>query len=139
MNEIGAKLKEYFKEKGISQVEIADKLGIAPSYITKVFKGERGFKKESARKWSELFGISEVFLLTGEGPIEIIGNQDNPLGLSKEELMQLPKETLVGLLHKVIAYHYNVCEQITKQNSDIIKGSKELSLEVINLCKMSKI
>jgi transcriptional regulator with XRE-family HTH domain len=139
MNEIGVRLKEYFKEKGISQVEIAEKLGIAPSYITKIFKGERGFKKDSAKKWSELFGISEVFLLTGEGPVEMFVNQYNPLGLSEEKLMQLPKETLVGLLNKVITYHYNVCEQITKQNSDIIKGSKELSLEVINLCKISKI
>ena len=71
MKEIGKELERYFDEKGIKQREIADKVGVSPSYITKLFGGERNFGRKMAMKFETHFGLSHAFLMTGEGDIEI--------------------------------------------------------------------
>lgn len=70
MREVGQKLREFFKRKGLSQKEVAAMLGVAPTYITKILKGERGFSEKQAEKWATLLGLSKVFLMTGEGEVE---------------------------------------------------------------------
>lgn len=90
MKEIGDKLREFFKNKGLTQKEIADRLGVAPSYITKIFNGERGFGEKQAEKWETLFGLSRVFLMTGEGNMEVGSDAeakpDVPYAIYKELL-----------------------------------------------------
>ena len=63
------KLRSYFKEIGMSQVEIAEKLGVSKTTVNNLLTGYSKFGKAQAEKWSELFGISKAFLLTGEGLI----------------------------------------------------------------------
>ena len=67
MTNINSKLKEYFDNKGITQADIALKLGVSKSYINSLFTGKRGFGKQQAETWSNLFGLSSSWLLTGEG------------------------------------------------------------------------
>lgn len=69
MEQIHEKLRAYFKEIGLSQVEIANQLGITKSAVNKYFIGSAKFGKVQAEKWAQTFGISESFLLTGKGPI----------------------------------------------------------------------
>lgn len=69
MRDIGSKLREYFKKRGLTQKQIAEQLGVAPTYVNKVFSNERGFSEKQAMKWETLFGLSHVFLMTGEGSI----------------------------------------------------------------------
>ena len=71
MREIGKELKDYFKRKGLTQKEVADKSGVPATYITKLFSGERGFGEKMAMKWETLFGLSHVYLMTGEGEMEV--------------------------------------------------------------------
>lgn len=75
MNKIGEELRKFFKEQNLTQKEVALKAGLPPSYITKIYKGERGFGKEMAEKWQTLFGLSKTYLLTGEGEM-LIDNKD---------------------------------------------------------------
>lgn len=80
MKKIGDKLSSFFKEKGITQEEIAAKLGVSQSYVNALFNGKKAFGKKQAQKWNEMFGISVNWLLTGEGSITndgIVQNNQN--------------------------------------------------------------
>ncbi len=66
--EIGKKIKEYFSEIGMSQLEAAEKLGVQQAAVSNQLNG-RSFGKNSAAKWSAAFGFRTNWLLTGEGPM----------------------------------------------------------------------
>ena len=74
MTDIGNKLKEYFDDKGITQSEIAEKLGVSKAYVNALFTGKRAFGKKQAEAWVNLFGLSASWLLTGEG--EMLANEN---------------------------------------------------------------
>lgn len=63
---IGRELKAYFIRQGISQEQIANSLGVTQQYISAMLNG-RPFGRNTARKWSKVFGFSTSWLLTGEG------------------------------------------------------------------------
>lgn len=62
-----SELKNFFWEKGLTQQKIADALGVSQSYVASLLNGQKAFGKKSAKTWSEKFGLSEGWLLTGEG------------------------------------------------------------------------
>lgn len=62
-------LKEFFKTKGLTQQMIAKQLGITQSYVGMLMSGNKEFGKKAARTWADTFGLSEAWLLTGEGPM----------------------------------------------------------------------
>ncbi len=64
--EIGKKIKEYFSEVGMSQLEAAEKLGVQQAAVSNQLNG-RSFGKNSAAKWNAAFGFRINWLLTGEG------------------------------------------------------------------------
>ncbi len=66
--EIGKKIKEYFSEIGMSQMEAADRLGVQQAAVSNQLNG-RTFGKNSASKWNAAFGFRTNWLLTGEGPM----------------------------------------------------------------------
>ena len=45
MKKIGEELKSYFKEKGITQEEIAEKLGVSQSYVNALLNNESDSSK----------------------------------------------------------------------------------------------
>ena len=65
---IGKKIKEYFSEAGISQIEVAKTLNVQPAAVSNQLNG-RPFGKNSAAKWSKAFGFRTNWLITGEGPM----------------------------------------------------------------------
>ena len=77
MEMVHEKLRSYFKEIGMSQVEIAEKLGVSKTTVNNLLTGYSKFGKAQAEKWSELFGISKSFLLTGDGSINEEENSKN--------------------------------------------------------------
>lgn len=60
-------LKDFLKSKGLTQQQVADLFGVSQSYIGSLLNGTNRFGKKVAKQWSEQFGISEAWLLTGEG------------------------------------------------------------------------
>lgn len=75
-------LRSYFKERGISQKEIAEAMGVSPAYINSIFTGKRNLGKNNAEKLQEKFGLSASWLLTGEGSMLIgdISGDSNAIG-----------------------------------------------------------
>lgn len=67
MDNIGEKLKEYFKNKGLTQMQVAEISGVRQSYVAALLNGSKVFGKKQAQKWGELFGLSPNWLLTGDG------------------------------------------------------------------------
>lgn len=60
-------LKEYLEKKGYSQQLIASELGVSVPYVNAILVGSKTLGKKGAKKWANLFGLSEKFLLTGKG------------------------------------------------------------------------
>lgn len=63
-------LRKFFERKGITQEQIASQLGVDKAHINKLMTGKKAFGKQTARKWSDLYGLSYSWLLTGEGAME---------------------------------------------------------------------
>lgn len=71
-------LKEYLEKKGFTQPRMAEMLGVSVPYVNAVLLGKKSLGKKNAKKWANLFGLSEHFLLTGEGS-PAIDTKDLPI------------------------------------------------------------
>ena len=65
-NEVGRQLRAYFEEKGMTQQQIADILGIKQQNVGVHFQG-RPFGKNAAMKLQRAFGFRAQWLMTGTG------------------------------------------------------------------------
>lgn len=65
--EVGQKLRVYFEEKGMTQQQVAEKLGIKQQNVGVHYSGIRPFGKNAALKWQRTFGFNAQWLMTGEG------------------------------------------------------------------------
>ena len=68
-NAVGSALNKYFEQKGYSQQQLADILGVHQTNISALFLGKRPFGKNVAKKWHDAFGFRINWLMTGEGPM----------------------------------------------------------------------
>ena len=66
-----ASLRAWFKSKKMRQTAIAKTLGVTPATVSNLLTGRSTFGKLAAERWSQAFGLNAVFLLTGEGKLEI--------------------------------------------------------------------
>ena len=105
MELVHEKLRSYFKEIGMSQVEIAEKLGVSKTTVNNLLTGYSKFGKAQAEKWSELFGISKSFLLTGEGK-GCVGHavlqHDNLMDvtlLAFQHFTDIPEDSAAGIIY----------------------------------------
>ncbi len=64
-----SEMRQHFENQGITQKTIAEKLQVSPAYVNKLFLGKKDFGKKTAEKFRDLFGLSQSWLLTGEGPM----------------------------------------------------------------------
>lgn len=92
-NIIGKALQAYFDSQGITQVAIADKLGVSKAYVNSLFTGKRPFGKKQAEIWENEFGISRTFLLSGEG--EMLKSEDQ----AKQPSSIDDTQVLIPLVH----------------------------------------
>lgn len=104
MIDISNELANFFKDKGLSQTDVAKMLGTTPQYISALFSGRKNVGKKQAVKFEELFGLSASWLLTGkgnmlstpihaeEGSVQVIGNASNVnAGKTIDSLVELLK------------------------------------------------
>jgi len=66
--DVNMAVSRWLKSQGIKQREVAERLGVSLQCISTQLS-LRHFTKRSARIWSQEFGLSERFLLSGVGPI----------------------------------------------------------------------
>lgn len=103
MNEIGDVLKKYFENQGITQVQIAQRLGVGKNYINNLLTGRSKFGKVQAQKWQDEFGFSATWLLTGYGAMMLKPETEKGKEQTSEEndfkLLPLINIDSVGGMH----------------------------------------
>lgn len=73
MEENSDRLKAFFKDKGLTQEQVASMLGVSQAYVNSLLTGNKAFGKKQAKRFEELFGISQTWLLTGKGDMVVAG------------------------------------------------------------------
>ena len=88
--EIGRQLRAYFEQKGMTQKQVADILGIQQQNVGVHFQG-RPFGKNAATKWHNAFGFSAHWLMTGQGKMmsDDVTPYTNPTPSTPSELDDL--------------------------------------------------
>lgn len=140
------KLKDYFYSIGIKQDVLSKELGVSQPYISQLINGKKEVGKKVANKLSEKFGLSQYWLLTGEG--EMLRDQsttnidsdntygDNAIGNNITiNAHTRTREENEGDKHKEIIYKPVVTKQLASQpDTDVysaIKEDKTLKLQYI--------
>lgn len=118
MDKIGEKLRAFFKEKGFTQDYIAEQLGVSQAYVGALFSDKKQFGKKQAYKWSELFGLSPNWLLTGEGEMLLEGNRNS----SSSEIVSIPRDIL---------------DQITKLTETVLSQQKTIEAQQVTIERMA--
>ncbi|KNZ69144.1 transcriptional regulator, XRE family [Thermincola ferriacetica] len=118
---LGSKIREFRKERGLTVTQLAEKLGVSPSYLSAV---ERDIKKPSVimvKKISSLLNISVSYLMTNSENNTVTGeklkNIRKSRGLSTEdlaELSQIPVEDIQNIERNLIR---PTLEQLEKLSS----------------------
>lgn len=142
------KLKDYFCSIGIRQDVLSKELGVSQPYISQLINGKKEVGKKVANKLSEKFGLSQYWLLTGEGEMlrdqsttNIASNNtygDNASGnknITITNARTRTREEDEGDKHKEIVFRPVVTKQLATQSDtdvySVIKNDKTLKLQYI--------
>lgn len=146
------RLKELRKDRGLTQSELAEKIGVSKITVLRWEKNERQIKEERADELADFFGVPIAYLLGYSDniptdlalrlnkldsetfkPVKI--NASNT-ALSDEELMKLPKEQRQEYLRKQLNNLEVQLNSVSKKLSELSKTSTEqliqLSSEQLN-------
>lgn len=111
--EIGRIVSMYFKEQGISQLEVSLRLGLASKQVVSNQLHGKRFGPKVAAKYAKEFGFNELFLITGKGSLKGGGNteQDHLLeeNAKLRRLVESQRETINSL--------YELTEKEEKRDS----------------------
>ena len=72
-------LRAYFEKNGIAQKEVCEALGLASGTLSNLLAGRYQISKKVARRFSDVYGFSLPFLITGEGDLVVPG----PVNISR--------------------------------------------------------
>lgn len=67
MKEITPKLIKFLKDNGLTQKKVAEILGVSESTINALVQGRKQFGRKTSAVWESHFGLSAIWLMTGEG------------------------------------------------------------------------
>lgn len=121
---VGNEIRAYFNAQGITQQEVAERLGIAQTGISARLCGLRPFGKNAAARWSEVFGFSRQFLCTGEGSLIESKGDDEAKSVAIVDIDAKGKDEtfLVRLCHELV-------DQIIERDRRICCLEEELKNE----------
>lgn len=103
--DIGEALTQHFNRLGITQVSIAERLGVSKAYVNSLFTGKRPFGKKQAEIWEQKFGISRTWLLTGEGDML---KESAPELTKEDEQQEVPHVPVAALANPLAEYFGNI-------------------------------
>lgn len=82
-------LNRFFRERNMNPQDIAEKVGMSRMHIGNLLSGKSKFIMKTACLFSDVFGLSPAWLMTGEG--EMLGNTDACLNGGGNRLKQFLK------------------------------------------------
>ena len=81
MEEIYENLAKFFDMNGLSQKDVAERMGTSTAYVNAILNGRKSIGKKQAAKMENLFGLSSSWLLTGHG-VMVLKNGQSSIGNS---------------------------------------------------------
>lgn len=128
---ISLQLKKFFSGLGLSQRDIANKLGVTQQVVAALLNG-RPFGKKSAMAWSNAFGINPAWLITGEGKMLLLEkeaeNSKEPTAINVvTELSDAIANEILKLVQNGELYPKNIVEQ----KEQLLK-EKDMEIQTLN-------
>ena len=135
---LGEKIKKYREEKKMTQVEVAEVLGVKPATISKYEAGTLEPNIESLKKLSELFGVSVDELLKED---EIDVSKINVLEVLREQKSMKLKGNLYHNTQIIFAYNTNHIEgsKLTEDQTRYIYETNTLLTEKESITNLDDI
>ena len=135
---LGEKIKKYREEKKMTQVEVAEVLGVKPATISKYEAGSLEPNIESLKKLAELFGVSVDELLKED---EFDVSKINVLEVLKEQKEMKLKGNLYHNTQIIFAYNTNHIEgsKLTEDQTRYIYETNTLLTEKESITNLDDI
>ena len=104
--EVGARLKGLREDKGMSQYELADAIGISRESIARYETGKRGITVEVLDIYSDYFNVSVEYIMYGTDEKRTINRELQQLmimlGNVPEGQQELVYVMMKGMLEKIV-------------------------------------
>lgn len=104
-------LRDFLKKRGYTQESIAQTLEVSQAYVNALLCGRSKFGRKQAKKWSEAFGLSESWLLTGIGTLS---NDEQTNDYPNKNCCNVSNETTNNMANKFIDLLKKKDEQIDR-------------------------
>jgi transcriptional regulator with XRE-family HTH domain len=108
-------IKELMEKQGITQSQLAEKLGVSIPLIGKMFAGDTGIHLDRLEVLATIFNTTPVKLLTGD-----FSQSENVTSI--EGAIAYPEGSLPGLAHKIASKQ----GQIMRLQRDVTEASEKL-------------
>lgn len=130
---VGKALTEYLDCNGITQTSLAKRFGVTQSRIQQLVTGKVNFGKKVARQWSDAFGFSYQFLLTGEG--NLFDDDERIIKQAEDEIQNpsaIPSDIeLIKAKAEIEVLKYQV-ESLQKKLQESYKENARLAFQLNN-------
>lgn len=121
-NTVGKRLKLFFKEKGLTQVQIAERVGTTQQVVQKLLNG-RPFGKHTAAAWSKEFGLNPAWLITNQG--EMMLEDMNAQINTTKNVVEIGANAFAEQVLKLISEGTLYPASVVKDKDTIIKSKDE--------------
>ena len=121
-NTVGERLKIFFKEKGLTQVQVAERVGTTQQVVQKLLNG-RAFGKRTAATWSKEFGLNSAWLITGQGSMTL--EEKNAQINTTKNVVETGANTFAEQILKMISEGMLYPASVVKDKDAIIENKNE--------------
>jgi addiction module HigA family antidote len=85
--------EEFLKPLGLSQTDLADRLGVSYPRVNELVHGKRGMTPDTALRLERLFGMEAQFWLNLQLAWDLYQVQHSPAGRAIRLIRRLPRRT----------------------------------------------
>jgi transcriptional regulator with XRE-family HTH domain len=96
---LAARLKWAREQAGLSQGQVAQKLGLHRPTISQIEAGDRNVRIDELDRFAEMYGVQKSWLLDGDAALA--GERDPRVELAARELRKLKREDLDTILRLI--------------------------------------
>ena len=118
----GARLKILFKELGVNSAQVHRDTGLSTSSLSRYLSGERNPSQSALKKLKIAYQINANWLLTGEGP-KFLGGNDSKISSSKGSEMKIDENSEVAKWKEKCLDLYEK-NQLLREEIDALKAKK---------------
>jgi len=97
--QLAGRLKWAREQAGLSQGQVAQKLGVHRPTMSQIEAGDRNVRIDELDKFAEIYGVDKAWLLDGDAALA--GERDPRIELAARELRKLKRQDLDAILRLI--------------------------------------